>query len=84
MEKFSSHSGIAVPLLVDDLNTDQIAPVQAMRDLKPDYRKLLFMRTRSEDPNFVLNKRRIDDKDHYSNKRLKLAGDLMEDLSIVL
>ena len=51
MEKFSSHSGIAVPLLVDDLNTDQIAPVQAMRDLKPDYRKLLFMRTRSEDPN---------------------------------
>ncbi|HJK11193.1 MAG TPA: DNA-directed RNA polymerase subunit B'', partial [Methanocorpusculum sp.] len=28
----------------------------------------------------ALNKRRIDDKDHYSNKRLKLAGDLMEDL----
>ncbi|KQC03833.1 MAG: DNA-directed RNA polymerase subunit B'' [Methanoculleus sp. SDB] len=28
----------------------------------------------------VLQKRRIDDKDHYSNKRLKLAGDLMEDL----
>ncbi|HNO08578.1 MAG: DNA-directed RNA polymerase subunit B'' [Methanomicrobiales archaeon] len=28
----------------------------------------------------VLSKRRIDDKDHYSNKRLKLAGDLMEDL----
>ncbi len=28
----------------------------------------------------VLDKRRIDDKDHYSNKRLKLAGDLMEDL----
>jgi DNA-directed RNA polymerase subunit B" len=28
----------------------------------------------------VLDKRKIDDKDHYSNKRLKLAGDLMEDL----
>ncbi len=28
----------------------------------------------------VLDKRRVDDKDHYSNKRLKLAGDLMEDL----
>ncbi len=28
----------------------------------------------------VLEKRKIDDKDHYSNKRLKLAGDLMEDL----
>ncbi len=28
----------------------------------------------------ALNKRKIDDKDRYSNKRLKLAGDLMEDL----
>jgi DNA-directed RNA polymerase subunit B" len=28
----------------------------------------------------VLQRRRIDDKDHYANKRLKLAGDLMEDL----
>ena len=56
MQPFSSHTGIAVPLLVDDLNTDQIAPVQAMRDLNPDYKKLLFMRTRAEDPDFVLNK----------------------------
>ena len=61
MQPFTSHTGIAVPLLVDDLNTDQIAPVQAMRDLKPDYKKLLFMRARrrddgSEDPDFVLNK----------------------------
>jgi 3-isopropylmalate/(R)-2-methylmalate dehydratase small subunit len=56
MQPFSSHTGIAVPLLVDDLNTDQIAPVQAMRDLKPDYKKLLFMRTRVEEPDFVLNK----------------------------
>jgi 3-isopropylmalate/(R)-2-methylmalate dehydratase small subunit len=56
MQPFSSHTGIAVPLQVDDLNTDQIAPVQAMRDLKPDYKKLLFMRTRAEEPDFVLNK----------------------------
>src|SRR2546430_11674778 len=27
-----------------------------------------------------LGKRQDDDKDHYANKRLKLAGDLMEDL----
>ncbi len=27
-----------------------------------------------------LNKRKEDDKDHYANKRLKLSGDLMEDL----
>ncbi|MFQ5910339.1 MAG: DNA-directed RNA polymerase subunit B, partial [Thermoplasmata archaeon] len=28
----------------------------------------------------ALGRRREDDKDHYANKRLKLAGDLMEDL----
>ena len=60
MPPFTSHTGIAVPLLVDDINTDQIAPVQAMRNLKPDYKALLFMRARrrddgSEDLSFVLN-----------------------------
>jgi 3-isopropylmalate/(R)-2-methylmalate dehydratase small subunit len=61
MEAFSKHTGIAVPMLQDDINTDQVAPVAAMRNLKPDYKKLLFMRARqradgSEDPDFVLNK----------------------------
>ena len=61
MQPFITHTGIAVPLIVDDMNTDQIAPVQAMRNLKPDYKALLFMRARrrddgSEDPDFVLNK----------------------------
>ena len=61
MQPFSRHTGIAVPLLKDDINTDQVAPVQAMRALKPDYKALLFMRARqrddgSEDPDFVLNK----------------------------
>jgi 3-isopropylmalate dehydratase small subunit len=61
MQPFTRHSGIAVPLVRDDINTDQIAPTQAMRDLKPDYKKMLFMRARrrddgSEEPEFVLNK----------------------------
>ena len=61
MQPFSTHTGIAVPLPGDDINTDQIAPVAAMRNLKPDYKKLLFMHARqrddgSEDPDFVLNK----------------------------
>jgi 3-isopropylmalate/(R)-2-methylmalate dehydratase small subunit len=61
MQPFRTHTGIAVPLIRDDINTDQIAPVQAMRNLKPDYKQLLFMRARrrddgSEDPDFVLNK----------------------------
>ena len=64
MQPFKSHTGIAVPMLQDDINTDQMAPVQAMRDLKPDYQKLLFMRARrrddgSENPDFVLNKPRF-------------------------
>jgi 3-isopropylmalate/(R)-2-methylmalate dehydratase small subunit len=60
MQPFTRHTGIAVPLIADDINTDQIAPVQAMRALKPDYKTLLFMRARarddgSENPDFVLN-----------------------------
>lgn len=61
MQPFTTHTGIAVPLLRDDINTDQIAPVQAMRALKPDYKALLFLRARrrddgSENPDFVLNR----------------------------
>ena len=60
MQPFTTHTGVAVPLVKDDVNTDQIAPVQAMRALKPDYKALLFLRARqrddgSEDPDFVLN-----------------------------
>ena len=44
MQPFTSHTGIAVPLLQDDINTDQITPVH--RSMKPDYAKLLFARTR--------------------------------------
>ncbi len=56
MQPFTSHTGIAVPLIKDDINTDQIAPVQAMRALKPDYKVLLFMRARAaRSPDFVLN-----------------------------
>jgi 3-isopropylmalate/(R)-2-methylmalate dehydratase small subunit len=73
MQSFKSHTGIAVPLLKDDINTDQIAPVQAMRNLKPDYKELLFMRARrrddgSEDPDFVLN------KPQYRNPGILVTG----------
>ena len=69
MQPFSSHTGIAVPLIVDDINTDQIAPVQAMRDMKPDYKKLLFMRVaRARIPDFVLN------KPQFSNPGILVTG----------
>jgi 3-isopropylmalate dehydratase small subunit len=74
MEAFSKHTGIAVPMLQDDINTDQVAPVAAMRNLKPDYKKLLFMRARqradgSEDPDFVLN------KPHFRNPGILVTGE---------
>lgn len=61
MEPFSSHTGVAVPLIKDDVNTDQIAPILHSRGLKEDYRSMLFHRARrredgSEDPDFVLNR----------------------------
>ncbi len=61
MQPFSSHTAVAAPLLRDDINTDQIAPVMHSRDLKEDYKVTLFYRARrredgSEDPDFVLNK----------------------------
>ncbi len=61
MQPFSSHTAVAAPLLRDDINTDQIAPVMHGRDLKEDYKVTLFYRARrredgSEDPDFVLNR----------------------------
>ena len=61
MQPFTSHTGIAVPMLKDDINTDQVAPISAFRQLKPDYKTVLFSRAKlrddgSEDPDFVLNK----------------------------
>ncbi len=66
MQPFISHTGIAVPLLKDDINTDQVAPIQAFRALKPDYKTVLFARAKlrddgSEDPDFVLNKPQFRD-----------------------
>jgi 3-isopropylmalate dehydratase small subunit len=61
MQPFTRHTAIAAPLLTDDINTDQIAPILHSRGLKEDYKAMLFHRARhredgSEDPDFVLNK----------------------------
>ena len=71
MEAFSSVTGIAVPYLDDDVNTDEITPVQ--RDLHPDLPSLLFRRRRrlddgSMDPEFPLN------RPEFANAVVLVAG----------
>jgi 3-isopropylmalate/(R)-2-methylmalate dehydratase small subunit len=61
MVPFTSVTGIAAPLIRDDINTDEITPIQIARTLRPDYAELLFMRARrradgSPDPDFVFNR----------------------------
>src|SRR5687767_12124587 len=72
MQPFTTLTGIAAPMLQDDINTDQIAPVQATR-LGRDDRGLLFQRARrredgSEDPDFVLN------RPQFREARILVAG----------
>jgi 3-isopropylmalate/(R)-2-methylmalate dehydratase small subunit len=74
MQPFTTHSGIAAPLLVDDMNTDQIAPLLPSRSLKDDYKVMLFNRQRfredgSEIPDFVLN------KPQFRNAGILVTGD---------
>jgi 3-isopropylmalate dehydratase small subunit len=64
MEPFRTLTGVAAPMLVDDLNTDQITPVQRKSTLTPDYALMLFSRLRfnedgTENPDFLLNRPRF-------------------------
>jgi 3-isopropylmalate dehydratase small subunit len=59
MQPFTTLTGVAVPFLQDDVNTDQITPIN--RDMNPDWAKLLFANARklpdgTDDPDFPLNK----------------------------
>jgi 3-isopropylmalate dehydratase small subunit len=61
MEPFTRLSGVAVPMPEDNVNTDEISPIQLARKLQPDYRAMLFMRSRWQAdgtpvPGFVLNR----------------------------
>jgi len=63
-QPFRTFSGVAAPMLENDINTDQMAPVQTSRNLNPDHAALFFSRRRytadgKEDPGFVLNRPRF-------------------------
>lgn len=60
MEPIERVTGVAAPLLVDDVNTDQIAPTSAHVGLHPDYAAMLFANWRASAGNagdpFVLDR----------------------------
>jgi 3-isopropylmalate dehydratase small subunit len=71
MQPFTTLTGIAVPLLQDDVNTDQITPIN--RDMNPDWAALLFRNARkrpdgADDPDFPLN------KPQFRNPGILVAG----------
>ena len=73
MKAFSTITGVAVPFLEDDVNTDQIAPIPTKRSLKPDYREMFFHRARrlsddQLDPNQVFN------RPQFANPSILVAG----------
>lgn len=61
MKPFIRVTGVAIPFLEDDVNTDQIAPVAGGTKLHEDYAQTLFRNRRrfdngELDPGFVFNK----------------------------
>ncbi len=69
MEAFISTSGTAVPLLLDDINTDQIAPADKSHGHGSDMKAMLFRRWKEGDPNFVFN------RPQYQSPRILVAKD---------
>ncbi len=60
MQPFTTLTGVAAPLLLDDVNTDQISPVDRSHPLTPDFKAMLFSRWKAES-GFVLNKPQFKD-----------------------
>jgi 3-isopropylmalate/(R)-2-methylmalate dehydratase small subunit len=69
MEKFTRHTGHAVPLRRSNVDTDQIIPaVYLKRVTRSGYEDGLFQAWRENEPDFVLNQNR------YSGATILLAG----------
>ena len=73
MQPFSTLSGPAMPMIEDDINTDQIAPLQLAKGLSPDWGELLFKRQRihadGAPTDHVLN------KPQYKNPAILVANE---------
>ena len=73
MEKFDVLTGVAAPLLRDNVDTDAIIPAEWLRSVRADHAKGLFGRWRYDDngrdnPDFILNDRR------FRGARILIAG----------
>ncbi len=73
MEPFRSVTGVAAPLLADDVNTDQIMPTAWLHTAKPNFAEGLFgyMRRRADgsaDESFVL------ERPQFRNARILVVG----------
>ncbi|AIG64240.1 isopropylmalate isomerase [Corynebacterium atypicum] len=62
MEKFTTHTGVGVPLKASNVDTDQIIPaVYLKRVSRTGFEDGLFARWRANDPDFVLNQEAFRD-----------------------
>ncbi|AGN19055.1 3-isopropylmalate dehydratase small subunit [Corynebacterium glutamicum] len=69
MEKFTTHTGVGVPLQRSNVDTDQIIPaVYLKRVTRTGFEDGLFSNWRQNDPNFVLN------TETYKNGSVLIAG----------
>jgi len=73
MQPFISITGVAVPLLRDDVNTDQIAPIPTQRSLKPDYREMFFHRAR-RGPDDALDPAHVLNQPQYASASILVTG----------
>ncbi len=73
MKAFSRLTGIAVPFLEDDVNTDQIAPIPTKRSLKPDYREMFFHRARRHGDD-TLNPGQVFNRPQFASLAILVAG----------
>ena len=69
MEKFTTHTGVAVPLTRSNVDTDQIIPARYLKRVsRTGFEDGLFSNWRETEPGFVLN------QDAYKNGSVLFAG----------
>ncbi|MDR2082067.1 MAG: 3-isopropylmalate dehydratase small subunit [Candidatus Ancillula trichonymphae] len=69
MHKFSTHTGVAAPLMFSNVDTDQIIPaIYLKRITRSGFDDALFGSWRSNEPDFILN------QDAYKDASILVAG----------